>query len=174
MAKTTGHVPGPNTKRYRSKDHWIIVDPDSRRAWSYGRNACGPDGPTVEAEHASWPCTEAHLFQHADDMRALANSGENLLDPDLAKRNQRALDKAAEHSSRSFPVLIVGLVDQSPWAFHNVTDMTPVTDEPEATEGISFYVENSDGTITTMNPEQYAEYIAEQHRHETYGGVPEA
>ena len=174
MAKTTGHVPGPNARRYRSKDHWIIVDPDSKRAWSYSRSAHGEDGPTVEAEHGSWPCTEAHLFEGNEDMRALANSGDKELDPELGVRNQRALDKAAEFASRSFPLLIVGLVDQSPWAFHNVVDMTPTTEVPGTTMPATnaFYVD-VDGDVVIMDAEQYAEYLADQERHETYGGVPE-
>lgn len=168
----TGEVPGPNARRYRTKDHIVIIDPDDKRAWVYG--ASMGEGVEVLPDHRHYNYNETYVFQGAEDMRILANSGDAALDPDRAHWNQRALEHAAQFGSRQFPLMGIVVGDQV-LSYQNVHDVTPVTPDPLGVDEvtISWDVE-IDGEIVRMDAEQYQQYLADQERHQTYGGVPEA
>lgn len=59
-----------------------------------------------------------------------------------------------------------------PLVYHNVSDQTPER-EDEPVVGAKLLIE-IDGEPHYMTVEEYAEYLADQERHQSYGGVPEA
>lgn len=171
--QTTGDVPGANARRYKSKEHWVIIDDDQRLGWIYS-GIWPADGPTVDPTHTAYRHNGTYLFQDAEDMRnqANANIGLAALDPDAAVRFQRAIDRASAVSSRGFPVMVVITDGYDPLVYHNVSDQTPER-EDEPVVGAKLLIE-IDGEPHYMTVEEYAEYLADQERHQSYGGVPEA